>query len=44
MRRPLLVQKDFEALIGQGEQAQGGSPRERALCVWKKGKKEEEEG
>ncbi len=37
------MQKDFEAFIGQGEQAQGRSWRlakgERTSCVWKKRKK-----
>ncbi len=43
------MQKDFEALIGQGEQTQGGSWRltkEGALCVYgkiKEGRRECEE-
>jgi hypothetical protein len=40
------VQKDFEAFIGQGEQAQGRSWRlakGRTSCAWKKEKKEEGE-
>ncbi len=36
------MQKDFEAFIGQGEQAQGGHgglPRRRlSVCGWKEGK------
>ncbi len=39
------MQKDFEAFIGQGEQAQGGSWRltkERVLCVCGKERKEED--
>ncbi len=41
------MQKDFEAFIGQEEQAQGGSWRltkeEGIMCMWE-GKKEEDEG
>jgi len=47
MRRPLIGVKDFEAFIGQGEQAQGRSRRltkgERNLVYVKKKKKEENE-
>jgi hypothetical protein len=40
MRRPLIGAKEFQAFIGQGEQAQGKSWRrtkkKKALGVWKK--------
>jgi len=43
MRRPLIGTKDFEAFIGQGEQAQGRSWRftkgERSLVYVKKKKR-----
>jgi hypothetical protein len=46
MRRPLIGAKDFEAFIGQGEQAQGRSwrlnKRGDFLCIWKRKKKEDE--
>jgi hypothetical protein len=44
MRKPLIGARDFEAFIGQGEQAQGhrGLPRERVLCVCGKKKKNDE--
>jgi hypothetical protein len=46
MRRPLIETKDFEAFIGQGEQAQGRSWRltkgKNILCIGE-GKKEEDE-
>jgi hypothetical protein len=46
MRRPLIGARDFEAFIGQGEQAQGRSWRltkgEDFLCMWKRKKEEDE--
>jgi hypothetical protein len=46
MRRPLIEARDFEAFIGQGEQAQGRSWRltkkEGIVCMWKEKKEEEE--
>jgi hypothetical protein len=43
MRRPLIGARDFEAFIGQGEQAQGRSwrltNREEYLVLRKKGRK-----
>jgi hypothetical protein len=42
MRRPLIGARDFEAFIGQGEQAQGRSWRltkEEVFCVCGKEKK-----
>jgi hypothetical protein len=47
MRRPLIEARDFEAFIGQGEQAQGRSWKltkgEGILGVCEKEKKEEDE-
>jgi hypothetical protein len=46
MRRPLIGARDFEAFIGQGEQAQGRSWRltkEEGIVCMEKNKKEEEE-
>jgi len=46
MRRPLIGAKDFEAFIGQGEQAQGRSWRltkgEIFFGIWRKKKEEDE--
>jgi hypothetical protein len=47
MRRPLIGAKDFEAFIGQGEQAQGRSWRltkgeGSMFCMWKRKKEENE--
>jgi hypothetical protein len=43
MRRPLIGAREFEAFMGQGEQAQRRSWRltkeEDFLCVWEKKKK-----
>jgi hypothetical protein len=43
MKKPLIGKKDFEAFIGQGEQAQGRSWRltkvEGILCMWERKKK-----
>ncbi len=39
------MQKDFEAFIGQGGSSSRGSwklTKEKALCVWRKEEKEEE--
>jgi len=48
MRRPLIGAKDFEAFIGQGEQAQGRSWRltkgEGSLVYVKKKEKKNEVG
>jgi hypothetical protein len=50
MRRPLIGARDFEAFIGQGEQAQGRSWRltkgEDCVCMWRRKKEEDvcEEG
>jgi hypothetical protein len=46
MRRPLIRARDFEAFIGQGEQAQERSWRptkvEGILCMWRRKKEEDE--
>jgi hypothetical protein len=46
MRRPLIEARDFEAFIGQGEQAQGKSwklTKERFfLRMWRRKKEENE--
>jgi hypothetical protein len=46
MRRPLIGARDFEAFIGQREQAQGRSWRltkeEGILCMWGRKKEEDE--
>jgi hypothetical protein len=46
MRRPLIGTRDFEAFIGQGEQAQGRSLRltkgEVFWCMWERKKEEDE--
>jgi hypothetical protein len=47
MRRPLIEARDFEAFIGQGEQAQGRSWRltkreEYLVCMWRRKKEEDE--
>jgi hypothetical protein len=46
MRRPLIGARDFEAFIGQGEQAQGRSwrftKREGIVYMWKRKKEEDE--
>jgi hypothetical protein len=46
MKRPLIGARDFEAFIGQGEQAQGRSWRltkqRGILCMWKRKEKEDE--
>jgi hypothetical protein len=48
MRRPLIGARDFEAFIGQGEQAQGKSWRltkgKSILCMWERKKEEDEVG
>jgi hypothetical protein len=45
MRRPLIGARDFEAFMGQGEQAQGRSWRltkgEDFVCVWEEENKRE---
>jgi hypothetical protein len=45
MKRPLIGARDFEASIGQGEQAQGIMEAHQGGgdCVYVKGKKENEE-
>jgi len=45
MRRPLIGEKEFQAFIGQGEQAQGKSWRctkKKKHCVYERREKEEE--
>jgi hypothetical protein len=47
MRRPLIGTRDFEAFIGQGEQAQGRSWKltngeDFFLCMWRRKKEEDE--
>jgi hypothetical protein len=46
MKRPLTGARDFEAFIGQGEQAQKRSWRltkgEDFVCMWRRKKEEDE--
>ncbi len=46
MKRPLIGVRDFEAFIGQGEQAQGRSQtltkEKNILCMWEKKEEEDE--